>query len=199
MPDKKKDTTLIKQIKRELESERRKNKDLIKELNTLRELYNEKNNVFLSGCNSVDDCTENASKNDDLNDDAVNAIPKDSLLDYRRCFYKYSKRFLRLCLSMQNWADKQLEQAKLLLKDDNLAKFNNNFNDFTTLIDGLLEEYEIFKPGRNAPYNFDEHDVENRIDDSEGFYVHDVISPGYKLDGKIIRKAKVVVRKKKGR
>ena len=117
------------------------------------------------------------------------------LVDYRNNFYKRAKRFLRLCLSINNWIHKQLSEARDLLDDAILTKFNKHFEDLSLLIDDVLDEFEIYNPKQNDPYNFEEHDAENDIDDSGDLCIETVVEAGYRLDGNIIRKARVVLKK----
>jgi len=122
----------------------------------------------------------------------------ETLFEYRSIFFRRSKEFLRLCLGMKNWISGQLLGVKDDLDEASYIKIGNKLEELEFMIDNQLGEFKKIIPALNTPYNFDEHDVSCTIEDSSNLYIKSIISPGYKLDGRVIKKAQVEVVVKNG-
>jgi len=125
-----------------------------------------------------------------------------NLLKYNENYSEIIKIYLDFCLFIKSWIDKQHSIINGLFNENENVDFNiiiNNFDNLLISIEKKLEIFEKIEPTYKTPYNVDEHEIiDNKYNDSVGIFIREVKEVGFKLNGKIIKKAEVFVYKKEG-
>jgi len=171
---KKNKLTKKRKIKRELNSQRTENKNMRNE-----------NAILLEKVNST------------LADRSESAKIIDDYLRYRKMVVNLAGDLLRLTMGMDNWTRNRLEEAKELLNEEIAGKFADKFDDMNFIVKEQLNLFNKIVPEANDPYEIQEHDIDEAVDDSGNLFIKDVVSPGYKFEDIVIKKAKVTVYKKR--